>query len=65
MGELRGERKYYADFISRLSSEKLAIISLTELMKQILRLTQKWKDDDELSNLNSCIISKALFDAIG
>ena len=65
MGELKGERKYYASYISRLSSEKIAIIALTELMKQILRLTQKWRDDDEVSNLQSCIISKGLFDAIG
>jgi len=39
LGELKGDRKYYAEYISRLSSEKLAIISLSQLMKQILHLT--------------------------
>lgn len=64
LGELRGERKYYASFLTKLSAEKIAILSLTELMKQILRISNKFKESSEnMDNtfVDSTIVSKAIF----
>jgi len=63
LGNLKGDRKYYAPYLVKLSSEKIALIALTELMKSILKLTQRRKDDDGAHAFS--IISKALFDSIG
>jgi len=41
MGDQKRERKFYSNYLSKLSSEKIAIICLTELMKEILKLTTK------------------------
>ncbi len=63
MGELKAERKYYGQFITKISCEKLAIISLTELMKNILRITSKKRSDEEDDHSSSnSLISKVLFD---
>jgi hypothetical protein len=40
MGELKGDRKNYGAFISKMSCEKLSILALTELMKEVLRLSE-------------------------
>jgi len=62
LGDLKGDRKYYATYLTKLSSEKIALIALTELMKSILKLTQRKKDDD---GAQFYVISKVLFDSIG
>ena len=68
-GDQKGDRKYYGPFLTKLSSEKLSLLSLTELMKCILRLTQQKRDEREIDaplNANPYfIISKILFDGIG
>ena len=65
LGDLKGDRKYYGSYLIKLSSEKISLLALTELMKSILKLTQKKKDDSDGSLQNYHVISKVLFDAIG
>jgi len=65
LGDLKGDRKHYGSYLIKLSSEKVALLALTELMKSILKLTQKKKDDVDGSMHNYHIVSKVLFDAIG
>ena len=45
LGELRGERKYYSAFLTKLSAEKIAVLSLTELMKQVLKISSKYREN--------------------
>ncbi|EAR93244.2 DNA-directed RNA polymerase (macronuclear) [Tetrahymena thermophila SB210] len=68
LGELKGERKYYATYLTKLSAERIAILSLTELMKQILRISNKFKESAEnMENtiVDCSIVSKAIFSSIG
>jgi DNA-directed RNA polymerase len=63
-GETRGDRKIYGNFLTKLPAEQLALLSLTELMKFILKLVDKRKDDEGSWNAYH-IVSKLLFAAIG
>ena len=65
LGDLKGERKFYGTYITRISAEKAAILSLTELMKHILKLVQKKKDDLDETPQSYYIVAKFLFDSIG
>ena len=65
MGDQKRERKFYSNYLSKLSSEKIAIICLTELMKEILKLTIKVQQDSgdhKIIDLHPCMISKNLFE---
>ncbi len=68
-GDQKGDRKYYGPYLTKLSSEKLSLLALTELMKCILKLTQQRKDDKELEPQVTThpyfVISKILFNGIG
>ena len=68
-GDQKGDRKFYGPYLTKLSSEKLSLLALTELMKCILKLTQQRKDDRELEPTVTShpyfIISKILFNGIG
>ncbi|EGR33869.1 hypothetical protein IMG5_034000 [Ichthyophthirius multifiliis] len=64
LGTLKGERKYYAQFLAQIEAEKLAVISLTELMKCILKLSEKEKKE-RLDQKDRVIVSKLLFAQIG
>lgn len=47
-------------------SEKLAMICLSEFLNQILKLSQKWKREEENAEMfRSSLISKSLYDRIG
>jgi hypothetical protein len=62
LGELKGERKYYAQFLVQVEAEKLAVIALSELMKSILRLSEKMKVKSTFTdNMERIIVSKLLF----
>ena len=65
-GDLKGDRKFYGPYLIKMSSEKLSLLALTELMKNILKLTQHRKDselelDPHLAPNPYYIISKFLF----
>lgn len=68
-GDQKGDRKFYGSYLTRISSEKLSLLSLTELMKCILKLTQQRRDDQDIDPQVTThpyfIISKILFDGIG
>lgn len=68
-GDQKGDRRFYGPFLTKLSAEKLSLLSLTELMKAILKLTQTRKDDKDteptVASNPYFIISKLLFDSIG
>ena len=61
---LVGDRANYAQFLLKLSPEKLALISLSELMKFITKIAAI-KDDQSSVGSNYYIISKIMFAAIG
>ena len=63
LGDLKGDRRHYGPYLIKMSSEKIALITLTELMKGILKLTQKKKEEEGLQAYY--LISKILFDVIG
>lgn len=68
-GDTKGDRKNYGAYLSRISSEKLSLLALNELMKSILNLTAG--KEEEICNLSEnetesyFIVSKKLFTSIG
>lgn len=61
--DLSDHRSIYASFILKLSPEKLAIISLSELMKMITQEVSS--HDDESEAFSHYLVTKLLFKAIG
>ena len=63
---LVGDRATYGPVLLRLSPEKIALITLSELMKMIMSQATKRNDDESQKSLNNFyIISKLLFQTIG
>jgi hypothetical protein len=42
-GNLNGERKYYSNYIAKLSSERIAVIALTEIMSSFISMASNYK----------------------
>ncbi|KRX08397.1 hypothetical protein PPERSA_08596 [Pseudocohnilembus persalinus] len=65
-GSNQGDRRYYGQYITQISAEKLTTICLLEFLNQILNLAQRWKKESSDANqYRSSLVSKTLFDKIG
>lgn len=64
---LLGDRASYADYLLKLSPEKLSMISLIETIRMIIQVAVKSGEDSTVSSNSGSyyIISKVLFEAIG
>lgn len=60
---LTGDRAIYAQYLLKLTPEKLAMISLIETMRMIMQVAMRSSDDEHASMYY--IISKLLFQSIG
>ena len=68
-GDVKGDRKFYGSYLVKVSSEKLSLLALTELMKNILKITSSHRDSDLEDNYTTdnpyYVVCKNLFEGIG
>lgn len=63
LGNLQGDRKYYGPNLVKMSAEKLALISLSELMKPILGLVQS-KSNFQRNKAETFLLTKLVVEGI-
>jgi DNA-directed RNA polymerase len=61
--DLTNERGEYGPYLLKLSPEKIALVCLSELMKQVTRMATNRDEDD--TSLSYYIVSKIMFSCIG
>lgn len=68
-GDMQGDRRYYGPYLLKISSEKLSLLALNELMKMILQITHVRDEDESLVSLEYVssyyLTSKNIFKSIG